>query len=136
MSTPVCHTTDEEYTMPCAEALLGGTLVPGDPRDFQLKRLRNVIEEMSIASGVPRGSAAPTVCAWRTRLWPTSRRWPRARSCPTGFGSCCILCAHAGWRSTRVQPSLAHRRATPCCTVPLQHFSKTVYPSIQDQICP
>ena len=26
MSTPVCHTTDEEYTMPCAEALLGGTL--------------------------------------------------------------------------------------------------------------
>ncbi|MBK9654325.1 MAG: M48 family metalloprotease [Rhodanobacteraceae bacterium] len=32
---------------------MGGTLVPGDPRDFQLKRLRNVIEEMSIASGVP-----------------------------------------------------------------------------------
>lgn len=31
---------------------MGGTLVPGDPRDFQLKRLRNVVEEMSIASGV------------------------------------------------------------------------------------
>ncbi|GMU44010.1 MAG: peptidase M48 Ste24p [Xanthomonadales bacterium PRO6] len=32
---------------------LGGTLVPEDPRDFHLKRLRNVVEEMSIASGVP-----------------------------------------------------------------------------------
>lgn len=32
---------------------MGGTLVPEDPRDFQLKRLRNVVEEMSIASGVP-----------------------------------------------------------------------------------
>lgn len=32
---------------------MGGTLVPEDPRDFHLKRLRNVIEEMSIASGVP-----------------------------------------------------------------------------------
>lgn len=32
---------------------MGGTLVPEDPRDFHLKRLRNVVEEMSIASGVP-----------------------------------------------------------------------------------
>lgn len=32
---------------------LGGTLVPEDPRDFHLKRLRNVVEEMAIASGVP-----------------------------------------------------------------------------------
>jgi Zn-dependent protease with chaperone function len=32
---------------------LGGTLVPEDPRDFHLRRLRNVVEEMSIASGVP-----------------------------------------------------------------------------------
>ncbi len=32
---------------------LGGTLVPEDPGDFHLKRLRNVVEEMSIASGVP-----------------------------------------------------------------------------------
>lgn len=32
---------------------LGATLVPEDPRDFHLKRLRNVVEEMSIASGIP-----------------------------------------------------------------------------------
>jgi Zn-dependent protease with chaperone function len=32
---------------------LGGTLVPGEPRDRQLRRLRNVVEEISIASGVP-----------------------------------------------------------------------------------
>jgi Zn-dependent protease with chaperone function len=32
---------------------MGGTLVPEDPRDFQLKRLRNVVEEMAIASGLP-----------------------------------------------------------------------------------
>jgi Zn-dependent protease with chaperone function len=31
---------------------LGGTPVPEDTRDFQLRRLRNVVEEMSIASGV------------------------------------------------------------------------------------
>jgi Zn-dependent protease with chaperone function len=32
---------------------MGGTLVPEDPQDFHLKRLRNVVEEMSIASGLP-----------------------------------------------------------------------------------
>lgn len=32
---------------------LGGTLVSGDTRDFHLRRLRNVVEEMAIASGVP-----------------------------------------------------------------------------------
>ena len=32
---------------------MGGTLVPEDPRDFHLKRLRNVVEEMAIASGAP-----------------------------------------------------------------------------------
>ena len=32
---------------------MGGTLVPEDPHDFHLKRLRNVVEEMSIASGLP-----------------------------------------------------------------------------------
>lgn len=32
---------------------MGGTLVPENPRDFHLKRLRNVVEEMSIASGLP-----------------------------------------------------------------------------------
>ncbi|MDX1550562.1 MAG: M48 family metallopeptidase, partial [Lysobacter spongiicola] len=32
---------------------LGGTPVPDDPQDLDLKRLRNVVEEVSIASGVP-----------------------------------------------------------------------------------
>ncbi|AXQ27954.1 peptidase M48 Ste24p [Solimonas sp. K1W22B-7] len=32
---------------------LGGELVPPDSRDPQLRRLRNVVEEMAIASGVP-----------------------------------------------------------------------------------
>ncbi len=32
---------------------LGGTLVSGDTRDFHLRRLRNVVEEMAIASGMP-----------------------------------------------------------------------------------
>lgn len=32
---------------------MGGTLVPEDPQDFHLTRLRNVVEEMSIASGLP-----------------------------------------------------------------------------------
>jgi len=32
---------------------MGGSLVPENPRDFHLKRLRNVVEEMSIAAGMP-----------------------------------------------------------------------------------
>jgi Zn-dependent protease with chaperone function len=32
---------------------LGGTLVPGDTTDRHLRRLRNVVEEIAIASGVP-----------------------------------------------------------------------------------
>ena len=32
---------------------LGGTPVPGNPTDLDLQRLRNVVEEMAIASGVP-----------------------------------------------------------------------------------
>ena len=32
---------------------LGGTPVPEDTRDFHLRRLRNVVEEVAIASGVP-----------------------------------------------------------------------------------
>ncbi|HEY0661079.1 MAG TPA: M48 family metallopeptidase [Lysobacter sp.] len=32
---------------------LGGTLVPEDSTDFNLRRLRNVVEEIAIASGVP-----------------------------------------------------------------------------------
>lgn len=32
---------------------LGGSLVSGDTRDFHLRRLRNVVEEMAIASGMP-----------------------------------------------------------------------------------
>ncbi|MHC9084928.1 M48 family metalloprotease [Luteimonas sp. RIT-PG2_3] len=32
---------------------MGGSPVPEDTTDFQLRRLRNVVEEMSIASGVP-----------------------------------------------------------------------------------
>jgi Zn-dependent protease with chaperone function/uncharacterized tellurite resistance protein B-like protein len=35
-----------------AEAL-GGTRVPANPGEFQLQRLRNVVEEVSLASGVP-----------------------------------------------------------------------------------
>jgi Zn-dependent protease with chaperone function len=32
---------------------MGGTLVPADTSDFHLRRLRNVVEEIAIASGVP-----------------------------------------------------------------------------------
>ena len=32
---------------------MGGTLVPADTTDLSLRRLRNVVEEISIASGVP-----------------------------------------------------------------------------------
>src|SRR5690606_3607519 len=34
-------------------AQMGGTWVPEDTRDPQLRRLRNVVEEVAIASGVP-----------------------------------------------------------------------------------
>ena len=40
---------------------LGGTRVSEDTRDLQLLRLRNVVEEMSIASGVP----VPPPWGWR-----------------------------------------------------------------------
>ena len=32
---------------------LGGAPVPADTTDFSLRRLRNVVEEIAIASGVP-----------------------------------------------------------------------------------
>src|SRR5690606_38171426 len=34
-------------------AQMGGTPVPEDTRDFHYRRLRNVVEEIAIASGVP-----------------------------------------------------------------------------------
>lgn len=33
--------------------MLGGTLVPANTRDFELRRLLNVVEEMALAAGVP-----------------------------------------------------------------------------------
>jgi hypothetical protein len=49
---------------------LGGTPVPEETRDPQLRRLRNVVEEMAIASGVP----VPRSTCWTGRGHQRLRR--------------------------------------------------------------
>lgn len=88
MSTPIGHTTEEEYTMPCAEALLGSTLaLMTGLSQSQCDHHRERVAHKIVANLCALADSPQLSCGFRQLLNSLHTRWLTQHGCAEWAGA-------------------------------------------------